>query len=122
MTASNNSQEIALVFNPDEFKGRLSVLALKDGEYDYYTVDLSRFTSRLERIYFLNLAYAEPKIISIDGSINHEQIWFKAYHQYKEPEITCIFSDLKEKSEQACNSMSPDEKASWLKKFDKFEK
>ncbi len=117
-----NSGDIPLVFNQEEFDGRLSVLAISADEYDYYVVDLTRFEDRLERIYFLNLAYGEQRLISISHELEGGQLWFKAHHQFPEAEITCLLSDMKERSHTDCAGMSTEEKTAWLVKYDKYDK
>jgi hypothetical protein len=114
------NNEIPLVFTQNDFNGRLSVLVFGEEEYNYFVVDLTRFTDRLERIYFLNLAYAERKVVSITHDIEAEQLWFKAHYQYQESEITCLFADMKEEARSSCAAMTQEEKASWLAKFDKY--
>jgi hypothetical protein len=109
-----------LTFNQEEFRGRFSVLVQSDENYDYYVIDLSNFTDRFERIYFMNLTYSESKLISIDGDPEKGQAWFKSYYTNKETEVTCLFNDLKEKTTKAGTSMSSEEISAWLAKNDKF--
>jgi hypothetical protein len=114
--------DIPLIFDQQEFKGKLAVMAFEVDEYDYYVVDMTRFATPSERAYFLNLTYSESRIVSIDGAIDHDQLWFKAYHQYTENEVLCLFDELKEKSSAACSSMTAEEQSSWIRKFEKTQK
>jgi hypothetical protein len=118
----NPETDIPLIFDQKEFNGKLAVMALEVDEYDYYVVDMTRFASPAERAYFLNLAYSESRIVSIDGAIDHDQLWFKAYHKYTENEVLCLFDELKEKSSAACSSMTAEEQSSWIRKFEKTQK
>lgn len=132
MTASSQSENIkpisgnhpanSLVFNQKEFGDRFSVLFNSEGDYDYYVIDLTKLKDRFERIYFMNLTYEDRRIINLDPDVDKDQICFKAFHQYNETEITCLFNDLKEKAAKAGADMSTGEKSAWLAKNDKFKK
>jgi hypothetical protein len=112
----------ALVFNQEEFQGRLSVLFHSDENYDYYVIDLTRFKDRFEKVYFMNLTYSDPKVFNIDGDLDKDQTMFKSFYTNKESEITCLFKDLKEKTDEASLRMSNEEKSAWLATNDKFKK
>jgi hypothetical protein len=112
----------ALVFDQNEFGDRFSVLFYSEGEYDYYAVDLTKFRDRFERVYFVGLSYDDLKVVNVDSDIEKDQICFKTFYQNKEAEITCIFKDLKDKTAQAGQTMTADEKSAWLAKNDKFKK
>jgi hypothetical protein len=113
-------KQVALVFDQDEFEGRFSVLFQSDENYDYYVIDLTWLKDRFERVYFMNLAYSESKLVSIDGDINKDQTWFKSYYTNKEADITCLLNELQEKTANAGMEMSPAEKSTWLSMNDKF--
>lgn len=119
-SAGGQQSNLALVFDQQEFGDRFSVLFTSQGDYDYYVVDLTKIGGRFERIYFLNLTYSESKIVNVDSEIEKDQTWFKAYYNYKEEEITCLFNDLKEKTDSTRTMMSAEEKSAWMVKFDKF--
>jgi hypothetical protein len=119
---SGKPSVIALVFDQKEFGDRFSVLFFSEDDYDYYVIDLTKLGDRFERIYFMNLTYQDSRLINLDAGIEKDQIWFKAYHQYKEPEIECLFKDLKEKAAITGRDMTAEEKSAWLTKNDKFEK
>ena len=119
---SDQQKPVTLVFDQDEFNGRFSVMVQSDGNYDYYAVDLTSLNDRFERVYFMNLTYPESKLINIDGDIDKDQVWFKAYYTNKEPEITCLFKDLKEKTGETALKMTSAEKSAWLASHDKFKK
>jgi hypothetical protein len=110
------------VFDQNEFGDRFSVLGFSEGEYDYYAVDLTKMKDRFERIYFVILTYDDLKVVNIDSDIEKDQIWFKTFYQNKQEEITCLFKDLKDKSSQAGQDMTAEEKSAWLAKNDKFKK
>ncbi len=118
----DQQKPISLFFDQDEFEGRFSVMFHSDENYDYYVIDLTRFNDRFERVYFMNLTYAESKIVNIDADIGNDKTWFKAYYTHKEAEITCLFNELKEKTDNASLGMTSDEKAAWLAQNDKFKK
>jgi hypothetical protein len=120
--AGGNAQASALVFDQKEFGDRFSVMNFSENDYDYYVIDLTKLADRFERIYFLNLTYKDQRLINLDADIEKSQIWFKAYHQFNETEINCLFKDLKEKTAQTCQGMTSEEKSAWLAKNDKFKK
>lgn len=114
--------QLVLEFDQQEFGDRFSVLFTSQGDYDYYVVDLTKLGGRFERIYFLNLTYSESKIVNLDSDIEKGQTWFKAYYNYTNEEITCLFEELKEKTTEASQNMTVEEKSTWMIKFDKFKK
>jgi hypothetical protein len=113
---------ISLVYEQKDFGDRFSVLVYSEDDYDYYVIDLTKLGDRFERIYFMNLTYGDSRLINLDAEIEKDQIWFKAYLQYKETEITCLFNDLKAKADLAGRDMSSAEKSAWMAKNDKFKK
>ena len=122
-TASNGQQpQIPLVFDQEEFGDRLSVLFYSDDDYDYYVIDLTKLGGRFEKAYFMNLSYADPRVVNLDGDIEKDQTWFKAWFKYSETEINCLFKELKEKTDEARLGMTAEEKSAWMAKYDKFKK
>jgi hypothetical protein len=119
---SGKPSVIPLVFDQKEFGERFSVLFYSEDDYDYYAIDLTKLADRFERVYFMNLTYGESRLINIDAGVDNDQIWFKAFHQYKEAEITCLFKDLKDKAASAGKDSTIEEKSEWMAKNDKFKK
>ncbi|MCK9399899.1 MAG: hypothetical protein M0Q51_07900 [Bacteroidales bacterium] len=113
---------LPFVFDQKEFGDRFSVLYYSEDDYDYYVIDLTKLGDRFERIYFMNLTYEDSMVVNLNPDIENDQIWFKAFYQYKEAEITCLFKDLKEKADKANQDMTAGEKSVWMGKFDKFKK
>lgn len=122
-TAANGQlPQIPLVFDQKEFEGRFSVLFYSDDNYDYYVIDLTKLGGRFERVYFMNLTYADPRVVNIDADIEKDQTWFKSYYKYTEDEIICLFKDLKKRTDETRLRMTAEEKSAWMVKFDKFNK
>ena len=121
-TVTEKPQTIELIFNQVDFGDKFSVLVSSDDQFDYYVIDLTKLDGRFERIYFMNLAYDEQKIVNLDGDVSKDQTWFKSYYTNKEEEIICLFKDLKEKTDQASKSMTSDEISAWMLENDKFKK
>jgi hypothetical protein len=123
-TAAVNSQprSIPLVFDQKDFEGRFSVMSQSDENYDYYVIDLTRFTDRFERVYFMNLTYDDNRLVNLDADIEKDQTWFKTYYTNNEKVMTCLFNDLKEKTQETAQKMSPAERSEWLAVHDKFKK
>lgn len=120
--SSVKNDEPLLVFDQKDFGEKFIVLATEDEEYDYYVVNLEKLPSDFERIYFLNQSYSYKKLISIDSDLRKEQLWFKAYHEYSEDDISCIFTELLDKTKEADSAMTEAMKSAWMAKFDKFNK
>ncbi len=114
--------QIQLAFSQEEFGDRFSVLTLSEGNYDYYAVDLTKLGSSFERVYFMNLSYNEPKIINIDGDLDKDQTWFKAYYTNSENDVTCLFNELLANTAKAGKEMTAEEKSAWMAKYNKFNK
>lgn len=122
MAASRNSSEIHMVFNQEDFGDRFSVLSVSDENYDYYAIDLTKLGDIFNRVYFMNLTYQESKLVNLDADLDKDQTWFKTYFTNKENDITCLFIDLKEKTDKAGVEMSTEEKSAWMAKYNKFKK
>jgi len=117
---TDQQRPIDLVFDQEEFQGRFSVKVTSDGDFDYYVIDMTHFSDRFERVYFINMTYSQSKLVNMDRSVDKGQYWFKAYYTYKEEEIICIFKDLKEETLKVAAAMTSSEKSSWLSSNDKF--
>ena len=61
-----------------DFKGQFAVLVYKTGDYNYLLLDFSKFSTRFERIYFMNLSFTSDKLINIDSDIAKNEVWFKS--------------------------------------------
>ena len=112
--------QAGLVFDQKDFDGHFAVRAVSEGDYEYYVTDLTQLPSRFERIYFLNLSYADHRLVNIDPDIENSQLWFKAHYQYPENEIICLLDDFRKETLKISQSWTDSEKQSWLKKYDKF--
>jgi hypothetical protein len=117
---TDQQRPLDLVFDQQKFEGRFSVKITSDGDFDYYVIDLTHFSDRFERVYFINKTYAQSKLVNMDQNVDKDQYWFKAYYIYREEDITCIFKDLKEETLGISEKMTPAEKSSWLASNDKF--
>jgi hypothetical protein len=109
-------------YNQQDFGDRFSVLHHSDESYDYYAVDLTKLGGEFERVYFMNLTFSDKRIVNLDSDLKKDQTWFKSYYTYKENEITCLFNELKEKTDQARLNMSAAEKEAWMLKNNKYKK
>ncbi len=112
--------ESVLVFDQKDFNGKFAVLAISEGDFDYYVTDLTRLDDRFQKVYFLNLTYNDPRLVNIDPDISKSPIWFKVHFQYKEPEMTCLLDDLMKDAVATGQNWTDAEKSQWLAKFDKF--
>lgn len=115
-----SAEGIELIYDQQDFQGRFAVLVLHKGEYDYYVIDQTQLTERFEKIYFLNLAYSENRLISIDHSIDKDQLWIKSFNQNNEREVLDVLTDMKADTQKAFLRMTDAEKSVWLSKYDKF--
>ncbi len=122
MTISALAQESDLQFDQHKFGDRFCVLAVDDGENNYYVTDLTKLPSRFERIYFLNLVYKEKIVVNIDPDIDNEQMWFKAFDITAEEEVICLINDLKDEALEANAQFSDEERSTWLEQYDKYKK
>ncbi|MDX9905372.1 MAG: hypothetical protein RBS55_02165 [Bacteroidales bacterium] len=122
-TSAQNPVDFDLSFNQDEFGDRFSVLSHSDGDYDYYAVDLTKFSDDFERVYFMSLTFTDKRIINVDSDIlRKKQTWFKSYYTNKENDVTCLFNELKEKTTATGLKMSQEEKNVWMAKSNKYKK
>jgi hypothetical protein len=109
-----------LTYDQSQFNGRFAVMALSQEDFDYYVTDITKFSGRFEKIYFLNLTYGDNRIVNIDADIEKPQLWFKAHYQYSQNEMTCLLDDFMKETNKISLSWTESDKAAWLQKFDKF--
>jgi hypothetical protein len=112
--------QAGLVFDQKDFGGHFAVKAVSENDYEYYVTDLTQLITRFERIYFLNLTYADHRLVNIDPDIENSQLWFKAHYQYPESEIICQLDDFRKEALKISQTWTDSEKQSWLMKYDKF--
>jgi hypothetical protein len=122
MTVSPAEYQVSLVFNQQEFGDRLAVLTYSDDSYDYYVIDLTKIGGSFERVFFMNLTYDDSRLVNLDADIEKDQTWFKTYYNHNEAEVTCLFSELKDKTDKARIEMTDGEKEAWMAKYNKFKK
>lgn len=103
-----------------DFKGNFSMQVLKDNTNNYFVVDFSSFKEKFERVYFLSLIFQNGKVVNIDSDINRDKVWFLSHISNSTEEVNSILKDLKLKTIEKSSSLSPEEKASWLKENDKY--
>ncbi len=120
--AGQQRQQTPLAFDQKDFGDRFSVLVYSDDSYDYYAIDLTKLGGKFERVYFMNLTYADSRVVNLDADIEKDQTWFKSYYKNKEDDITCLFKDLRAKTDEARLGMTAAEKSAWMNKNDKFKK
>jgi hypothetical protein len=111
-----------LVFNQADFGDKFAVLADDDQSYNYFVTDLTKLPTRFQKVYFLNSVYSDHQVISIDSDLSKDQLWFKVPATMTERDALCKFDDLKSEAVKAENSMTPEERLSWLAGHDKFQK
>ena len=102
------------------FNDKFVLLAESDRTNNYYIADFSKFKSRFEKVYFLNLVFKSEKIVNLEGDLKQQRIWFLANKQYPVKEITGLFDELKGTTVSISTAYSEEEKAGWLKENDKY--
>jgi hypothetical protein len=99
------------------FNNSFFIVAENDVKNNYYAVDLSVFKDEFEKVYFCELAFAEPKLVRLDSG-NKNIAWFKT-SKSDENDIAVVFSTLKEKALIKSSSISDTQKQEWLKAINK---
>jgi len=103
-----------------EFGKAIAVKVVESQTKNYFLIDLTKFNSRFEKIWYLNLVFKEDKIVNIDPDITHDRMWFQANRKYDESDVLELFTLLKERTDQASQKMTAQEKEKWMKKHDKY--
>ncbi len=103
-----------------KFMGQFAVSIEQNDLKKYFLLDFSIFTSRFERVYFMNLSFTSKEIINIDPDITKDRICFMSDRTYPETEIKAIFDDLKKMTITVATTMPEAEKLRWLKENDKY--
>jgi hypothetical protein len=117
---SDGIPDLLFTFEQADFQDRFAVMAASEEEFDYYVTDLTRFTDRFEKVYFLNLTYSDHRIVNIDANIESDQLWFKAHYKYEQAAMTCLLEDFMKETKQVSQSWTETEKNTWLQQYDKF--
>ena len=95
------------------FNGSFFSIAETDTKSNYYAVNLSAFSSSIEKAYFENLAFSESKLIRLDAG-NPNVAWFKVKKLYSNEEISILLLQLKDRTINTLASMSESQKQEWL--------
>ncbi len=104
-----------------EFGETIAVKVIESQTKNYFIVDLTKFNSRFEKIWYLNLIFKEEKIVNIDPDIANDRLWFQANRKYDESDVLELFTLLKEKTDQVSLKMTLQEKEEWMIKNDKYQ-
>lgn len=107
-------------FSHLNFDGKFYLLAVKDAVNNYYMADFSQFPDKFERVYFINLVYKSDIIVNIDSDLSQARVWFLVNNKYSDKEAGTQFIQLREKTLNAATTLTTEEKASWMKKNNKF--
>jgi hypothetical protein len=103
-----------------DFHGNFAMMVEKDNLNNYYLVDLTSFSGRFERIWFMNLVFQHPEVVNIDPEISRKQIWFQAHSRYSEKSILDQLYVCKKETMTVSERWSTTEKSNWLKMNDKY--
>lgn len=115
-----NSEEPKLVFEQENFKDQFVVIVDQDENYHYVVTDLTKFSNSFEKAYFLNLAYQDHQVISIDSDLSKDQLWFKAPISLTQKDVKGILEGLREQVAKQASVMTDEEKSTWTEKHSKF--
>jgi len=103
-----------------DFHGNFALMVEKDNLNNYFLADLSSFTGRFERVWFLNLVFQHPEVVNIDPNISRNHIWFQAHSRYSVQSILDQLDVCKKETMASSERWSPSEKSNWLKMNDKY--
>lgn len=103
-----------LFFSQQSFGDRFAVMVEEDESFGYFTTDLTKMPGLFLKAYFLDLAFADRQIISIDSDISDDQLWFKVPVSVSEHDALCKFDEMKEEAVRAEASMPEAERREWL--------
>lgn len=120
LTMDLRNPEFRKKYENIDFKGNFSMQVLKDNTNNYFVVDFSSFKEKFEKVYFLSLIFQNGKIVNIDSDISRDKVWFLSHCNHSSDEINLTFKNLKDQTLEKSNSLTPEEKASWLKENDKY--
>jgi hypothetical protein len=103
-----------------DFQGKFSALVISDEVNNYYLVDFSLLSTRFEKIYFMNLAFKNGKVVNIDPNVGRKQVWFQSNKKFTALEVQEVFDRLRAKTTEASLDLTDQQKADWLKENDKY--
>jgi hypothetical protein len=120
LIAKSNYAQVSAIpyYNNLHFQGSFFLLAENDARSNFYTVDLTRFSSEFEKRYFLDQAFKEIKLVRVDAG-NMNVAWFKTEKIYSDSEIGHIFQSLQQRTIAESSAMSEVEKTEWTNRINK---
>jgi hypothetical protein len=110
----DGDQSLKLQFDQEEFKGRFAVAVESDNLYHYYVTDLTRFSTIIEKAYFLNLIFQNNVVVSIDSDLNKDQLWFKIPLEVRDNDAVDKLGHYHDKAKSEVNLMTEEERSAWL--------
>lgn len=115
-----SNPEFRAKFDKLEFNDRFAVLAASDESNHYFLADFSKFQTRFEKIWFLNLVFQDAIIVTIDSAIELDRFWFLSKRIYSEEQVLDEMDALKTSTFKRSEEMTEDEKAEWMGIHDKY--
>lgn len=107
-------------FNHVDFGGNLALRVAGDTTNNYFILDLTRFNSKFDKVWFIYRIFHEEKPVLIDSDISSDRLWFSANRRYNENDVLDLFLKLKLATDEVSGRMTEEEKGEWMKTNDKY--
>ncbi len=104
------------------FNGNLAAKIYTDEKNSYYAVDLSKFSSRYEKIRVLEFTYKNRELINIYNDINGKYLLFLVNNtlNLQPSDVIDKLNRFKTEAEKEKSAMNEEEMKLWLKQHDKY--
>jgi hypothetical protein len=103
-----------------DLKDRFAACIAGDSIHDYYLVDLARFESRFEKVYFMNLTFSVKELINLDPDLSRDRVLFMVV---KTPSAENLVGELEKIHDQVNDTVKAwpaGRKSAWLNENDKY--
>jgi hypothetical protein len=103
-----------------DFQGKFAALVFSDKVNNYYLVNFSLLPTRFEKIWFMNMAFKNGKVVNIDPNVSRSQVWFQSNLKYPSDEILLLFGQLRTRTGEAAVDLNGQQQEKWLRENDKY--
>lgn len=102
------------------FEGSFALVAETDSLHNYILVDLTVFSSRFGRVYFMDQSFTCRDLVNIDPDITKSRIFFTSDKSCDLKAVMKRLDQMKEDVLKKASALSMDEQSAWLKSNDKY--
>lgn len=122
--AKLSESDILLKAKAADFGDNISAQIFYDEKNTYYAVDISKISSKYEKIRILELSFADKALVNIGSDNNTGYYFFLVNNTLRKSsdEINKLFSEFMVQSQVELKTMNEEQLRLWLIQHDKYSK